>query len=617
MGKKKTSGNLLKSIVSMSRLFKIRERIYLTLYDSKAPVLSFFKYSSILVSLVALGSITIYYGFPKDLATIEYSSIIINVSLFFYGIKYLVKWFYNYNMLEYLKSNWTQGLILLVFMVYISVTAISDRSVFEMLTLHLNSEHIATYSLILIQIYFLVVVFLEVASSSAKIANLNLNPAMLLLLSFLILISVGTGLLMLPELTNGGISFLDALFTSTSASCVTGLIVVDTATAFTYKGQIVIMLLIQLGGINIISFATFFVTFSRKAGGLKYQSLLKDFLSAEKLSDSRLILRQIVLFSFLFELLGTLLIYFSWGEQTMFADTAHKIFYSAFHSVSAFNNAGFSLFTNNLFESGIRQLYGLQLIIIFLVFFGGLGFITIQDVFSFDKLKLKRNPWRKLQVNTKVTLLFSISLVVVGSVLFYYLEKGNTLKEQHGAGLIITSLFQSVTTRTAGFNTVDIGALAMPVMILFMFLMFIGASSGSTGGGIKVTTFAIIIKSAIATIRGQKNVEFFKRNISFKVVNRAYSITLFSFTVIFVSVFLLAITEHDKSFMQLIFEEFSAFGTVGLSTGITASLSPAGKIIILISMFIGRIGTLTLALAISKKVISSKYKYADAAMMVG
>jgi len=601
----------------MSRLFKIRERIYLTIYDSKAKVLLIFKYAGILVSLVALGSITLYYGFVKNLTSVELSSIIINVSLIFYSIKFLVKWFYDFRPLEYLKNNWLEGLVLLVFMIYILITALSDASVFELLTLHLNSEHIATYSLIVIQIYFLFVVFLEVAASSTKIASLNLNPAMLLVLSFLILISTGTGLLMLPELTYNGISFLDALFTATSASCVTGLIVVDTATAFTFKGQIVIMLLIQLGGINIISFATFFVTFSKRAGGLKYQSLLKDFLSAEKLSDSRQILREIVFFSLLFEIIGTVLIFLSWGDKHLFADTAQKIFYSVFHAVSAFNNAGFSLFTSNLFENGINQLYSLQLILIFLVFFGGLGFITIQDVFSFNKLRLKRNPWRKLQVNTKVTLLFTTSLVIAGTVLFYFLETNNTMKGQGGTAKIITSLFQSVTTRTAGFNTVDISALSIPVFILFIFMMFIGASSGSTGGGIKVTTFAIIIKSAIATIRGQVNVEFFKRNIPFKIVDRAYSIALFSITIIFLSTFLLAITEPGKDFMQLLFEEFSAFGTVGLSTGITSSLSAAGKVIILISMFIGRIGTLTLALAISKKVISTKYKYADASIMIG
>ncbi len=414
---------------------------------------------------------------------------------------------------------------------------------------------------------------------------------------------------------NHHFDFINSLFTATSASCVTGLIVVDTATFFTLKGKLIIMLLIQLGGINIISFATFFATFSKSSGSIKYQSMMKEFLSTDQLSDSKSVLRSIIEFSLLMEVVGTILIYFSWGD-VQFANWRSQLFTSVFHAISAFNNAGFSTFSNNLAQTGIRNLFGFQTIIIFLVFFGGFGFMAMQDAFSVKSIRQRmKTPWRRLNTGTKITLYMSLFLVTAGALVFYFLEK-DTMANEPWYHVVVTSIFQSVTTRTAGFNTVNIGKLATPVLIFFMFLMFVGAGPGSTAGGIKVTTFAVIIKSALATIKGKNNVVFFKRTIPFTIVNKAYYITLFSISMIFASTFLLSISEPDNSLLSLLFEEFSAFGTVGLSTGITASLSVAGKTIIIASMFVGRIGTLTLAMALSTRVISTKFRYAETSVMV-
>jgi len=243
--------------------------------------------------------------------------------------------------------------------------------------------------------------------------------------------------------------------------------------------------------------------------------------------------------------------------------------------------------------------------------------MAMQDAFSIKRIRERiKTPWRRLNTGTKITLYMSLALITAGALVFYFLERGSLAGESWYQA-VITSVFQSVTTRTAGFNTVNIGHLATPVLIFFIFLMFVGAGPGSTGGGIKVTTFAVIVKSAIATIKGEKTVVFFKRSLPFSTVDKAYSIALFSISMIFISTFFLSITEPGVSLLKLLFEEFSAFGTVGLSMGITSSLTAAGKAIIILSMFVGRIGTLTLAMALSTRVISSNYHYAETSVMVG
>jgi Trk-type K+ transport system membrane component len=295
-----------------------------------------------------------------------------------------------------------------------------------------------------------------------------------------------------------------------------------------------------------------------------------------------------------------------------------RAFNALFHSISAFNNAGFSLFTNGLYEDVIRNAYAFQIIIIVLIFFGGIGFMNITHFSQYVRERvIKKRHWVQMNVGSHLALITSLALIVSGTIVFLILEWDNVIYGYSWGEKVLFSIFQSVTCRTAGFNTVDFGLLKTPVLIFFMFLMYIGASPGSTGGGIKTTTFALIFKSAIATIRGESQVVYYKRTIPFTIIDKAYSIALFSVTVIFFSVFLLSITEPDKSFMSLLFEEVSAISTVGLSTGITPHLSIGGKIILTLSMFIGRIGTLTMAILLAKKVISTNFKFAEVGVMVG
>ncbi|MBM3437054.1 MAG: ATPase, partial [Bacteroidetes bacterium] len=318
------------------------------------------------------------------------------------------------------------------------------------------------------------------------------------------------------------------------------------------------------------------------------------------------------------EMTGIILIYFSWSPQIEFSSGFERFYYSVFHGISAFNNAGFSLFSNNLFEPGVAGSFNIHIIIMLLIIMGGLGFMTLEDLYQ--SIFIRRHFfrfWKSLTIGSKIVLRTSFLLIITGALLFLFTEWNYVLSDYGLYGKVIHSFFQSVTTRTAGFNTVDIAAVAQPVLIFFVFLMFIGASPGSTGGGIKTTTFSIIYKSALATIRGKKNVEAFKHTFSFSLIDKAYAIALFAIITIFLSTLILSYTEPHTPFLKLIFEEVSAFGTVGLSTGITPFLSDAGKLIITLSMFIGRIGPLTLAIFLSRRIISSKYKYPDVNIMVG
>ncbi|MFA5972663.1 MAG: potassium transporter TrkG [Lentimicrobiaceae bacterium] len=475
-----------------------------------------------------------------------------------------------------------------------------------------------TYYNLFVQFYFFLIIVVELGKAGRFIDYIHIGPSGLLALSFIFIIISGTGLLLLPEMTVSGIRPIDALFTSTSACCVTGLVVVDTATCFTLKGKSIIMLLIQVGGLNIISFATLFATFYRNSTGVRMQSLIKDMVSTDKLSNTRLLLRKIFLYSIYIEISGALLLFITWPNELIFKGIGEKIYFSVFHAVSAFNNAGFGLFTDNLYEITVRHAYNLQLVISALIFLGGIGFIVLEDMFGLRNIRERRKfKWKRLQAHSRIALYTSVILIVSGAVIFYLVEYNNSFTGYGIYGSIVSSIFQSVTCRTAGFNTFDFTHLGQPVLIFIMFLMFVGASPGSTGGGIKTTTFSVIIRSAISTIKGRKNVEIVKHTISNATISKAYSIALFSISLIFISTFVLSITEADKNFLSLLFEEISAFGTVGLSTGITSSLSFAGKSIIILTMYIGRIGTLTLALAITKRIVYSKYRYSEINVLVG
>lgn len=604
----------------MMNLRSIRERINIILYDSKDQVTRILSWGTLVVSSLAMVLLVIYHGFNLDSEQKALILLLIRVSLAYYILKYIAGFVYHFHPLQYLRKSWFEGGILLLATVNFIGFAFFDYAFIQDFGARLGIESLDTFYILFLQSYFLLVMGIELGNLNGLELKLDVSPPTLLLLSFLLLISLGTLLLSLPEMSATGLplNFMDALFTSISASCVTGLVVVDTAMAFSAKGQFVLLFLMQLGGLNIISFATFIVMFSRRGVGIKQQSMLQENLSAESFLKGNGLLKQIFIFSFGIELIGAVILYFLWSPDLHFQSNGERLFFSAFHSVSAFNNAGFSLFSEGLYAAYVRDAFVLHICIALLIFFGGLGFPAMREMFDAGELRERANkPWKSYSLNTKIALYASVILILLGAGGFWVLEGAGVLADMNAGERIVASFFQSITTRTAGFNTVDIGSLGQSTWILMMFLMFIGASSGSTGGGIKTSTFTLIFASAWATIRGKKNVEMMKHSIGSDLLNKAFTIFLFSATFIFIAIFALSITDGHIPLTELAFEEISAFSTVGLSTGITAELSDAGRWILMLSMFIGRVGTLTLAFSLSKPKDQSNYDYPKASLLVG
>jgi len=444
-----------------------------------------------------------------------------------------------------------------------------------------------------------------------------LNPAQLFVISFLGIIFIGGLLLMLPNATYNGISPVDAFFTSTSAVCVTGLIVVDTATYFTESGQLIIMFLIQAGGLGILTFASYFSYFFKGGASYENQLALSDMTSSKKLGDVFSTLKYIILITFSIELLAGILIYTSLDE-TLFDSQYDQFFFSVFHAVSAFCNAGFSTLSNSVYEEGFRFNYYLQLVIVFTFIIGGLGFPIVANLLEYIKYRALKflnfskdriyRPW-VLNLNSRITLITTFSLTIVAFVLFYFLEYGNTLSEHSEFGKIVTAFFGAATPRTAGFNSVDTAALSFPTLMLVFLLMWIGASPASTGGGIKTSTFAVATLNILSLAKGKSKIEVFRREIADISVRRAFAIISLSLIVIGFGIMFISIFDKEKSLMSIAFECFSAYSTVGLSLGITGDLSNISKVVIMVVMFVGRVSMLSIIIAVFKKVRQKNYRY--------
>ncbi|GCC51664.1 ATPase [Chryseotalea sanaruensis] len=445
-----------------------------------------------------------------------------------------------------------------------------------------------------------------------------LNPAQLFVISFLAIILVGTFLLMLPNATHHKLSFIDAFFTSTSAVCVTGLIVVDTGTYFTEFGQIIIMTLIQVGGLGILTFASYFSYFFKGGATYENQLVLSDMTSSKKLGEVFSTLKYIILITISIEFISGLLIYSSLDAEN-FQSEYDKIFFSVFHAISAFCNAGFSTLSNNLYDNGFKYNYFLQLTIILTFVLGGLGFPIVSNIINYLKYRLEKllsfgrnkvgyKPW-VLNLNSRITLITTLSITAIAFFAFFALEYNNTLTEHKGFGKVVTALFGATTPRTAGFNTIDTASILFPTTMMIFLLMWIGASPSSTGGGIKTSTFAIATLNIFSLAKGKTRIEVFRREIADISVRRSFAIISLSLIVIGSGIMLISIFDTDKSLMDIGFECFSAYSTVGLSLGITADLSNASKLIIIFIMFVGRVSMLSIIVAIFKKVQHKNYRY--------
>ncbi len=406
-------------------------------------------------------------------------------------------------------------------------------------------------------------------------------------LGFAIVILVGTFLLLLP-VSSDHTDFLDALFTATSATCVTGLVVYDTATHWTLFGQIVILLLIQIGGLGFITIGVFLATYLKKKISLRQRGLIEESVNSLKLAGGVKLVKHIIRGTFLFEGIGAIILSLVFIEDF---GLLKGIYLGIFHAISAFCNAGFDIL-------GIIEPYGsltpyasniiVNITIMALIIIGGLGFIVWQDIYE------KGFKFKKYLLQTKIVLIMTIILIVVGAVLF---ECQNSLSSLSQEEMILASFFQSVTCRTAGFNTVDVSHLKPSTSLLMMFLMFVGGSPGSTAGGIKTTTFAVLTIFVYATMTNKSEANAFNRRFDSKTIKKACSVFLINF------IFAIALFDMQPQLpmQDVFFEIFSALGTVGISTGITRQLTMLSKIVIVLLMYCGRVGSLTLALSLSRK----------------
>ncbi|WP_185869098.1 TrkH family potassium uptake protein [Blattabacterium cuenoti] len=448
------------------------------------------------------------------------------------------------------------------------------------------------------------------------------NPAFIFIISFVSLSFLGSFLLMFPASTVKKISFIDALFTSTSAVCVTGLSVLDTAKDFTYLGKVIILILVELGGLGILTITSFFSYFFKDGFSFKEAIFVSNFLNTKTTSNVLTLAVKVVMFTITIELIGTLLIYCSIKDQNTI-ETDSPLFFSIFHSISAFCNSGFSTLSKGLYSHSVRFNYFLQIIVAFLLILGGIGFNILFNFFTYIWLTIKKyfykifkdeylhHPAHIVTLNTKIVVTTTVFLLFFGTV-FYYISEYHSSLSEHSSfyGKWIASFFSSATSRTAGFHVVNMNNLAPITIFLTIFLMWIGASPASTGGGIKTSTFALALMNIISLSRGKNRLEIERKEIPSESIRLSFSIIMLSLIVIYISILIIIFLDPKKDILSISFEVFSAFSTVGLSLGITSSLSNGSKLILICLMLLGRIGIFNVMVGLFKKnKISSHYYY--------
>lgn len=445
----------------------------------------------------------------------------------------------------------------------------------------------------------------------AGITTLRLNPSQTLMFGFMAVIFVGALLLRLPLAMEPGksITFLEALFTATSAVCVTGLVVVDTATTYSTFGEIVIISLIQIGGLGIMVFSVIVALLIGKKIGLKERLLVQNSLNQFKLSGIVQLVRLIILTTFVIELAGAIFLAFAFEDSVGWG----KAFYfGVFHSISSFNNAGFDLIGNYASLTGYTANIPLNFIVMILIILGGIGFTV-----NLEMLRIK--SIRRWSLNTKVVLTATILLNILAATFFYAIEHDNpkTLAPMPIEQQITASLFAAVSPRTAGYNTLNYTDMNHDSVMMTILLMFVGGASGSTAGGIKITTFFLLLLVVWSFLKQSNELTIYKRRIAPELIIKALSLAMISIIFVLFSIFILKSLEPQIPLLHIVFEAVSAFGTVGLTCGITPSLDDPSRVILMLLMFIGRVGPLTLAFALVRNTGKSKIRYPEEKILIG
>ncbi|BBA51954.1 TrkH family potassium uptake protein [uncultured Fusobacterium sp.] len=438
----------------------------------------------------------------------------------------------------------------------------------------------------------------------------KLSPSRKLILGFLFAILLGTFILMMPFSLREGekLNFLSSLFTIVSAVCVTGLTVVDVSKVFSPAGDLVIIFFIQLGGLGVMTFSSILFLAMGKRMTFYERELLKEERNADSSGEISSFIKKLLLTVFVIESIGAIILTWEFAKEM---PINKAVFYGIFHSISAFCNAGFALFSNNLEAYKANPI--INLTIGYLITLGGIGFAVITSV-----IMVIRRGIDRFNLTSKVAIIISVILTFGGMILFFILEYSNpaTLGDLNFIQKILASYFQSVTLRTAGFNTIPLGELRNSTIFMCCILMFIGASPGSTGGGIKTTTFGVILFYVIGIVKKKENVEIFNRRLDWEIMNRALAILVLALTYVSAVIMLMLIAESFSP-EEIVFEVISAFGTVGLTLGITPDLTTFSKLLLIFTMFVGRLGPMTFALAIGETKKKALSKYPKENILVG
>lgn len=571
-----------------------------------------------IISFSALGLLIYEYGFVRNSETF-YSLQILNYSfLIFFILNNSVQL-----LLKVTKFNWFQFLSLLTPLLTLFLitynSVINDYNIIN---------EIDDYQFLFI-LSLIFIIFPEIDAFIRYLYKKHLSPMIILTSSFLFLIFIGTMLLLLPNSSTSDISFIDALFTSTSAVTVTGLSVFDIGTKFTFLGQLIILILIQFGGLGMLTFTSFFAFFFKGANSYQENLYMQDFFSTEKISGLLNFAFKIVIFTFLIEIIGAILIYY-FLPSNFYNHNEQEIFFSIFHSISAFCNAGFSTISDGLYNETIRFNYNILNTIAILFIIGGLGYNVMFQLFKYIKVKIKSVHLKYISksanykitigvvgLNTRIVFYSTILLLLIGTSAFFIFEYNNSLVEHTSFyGKISTAFFAGSTPRTAGYNSVNYSQLLDVTIMFTIFLMWIGASPASTGGGIKTTTFAVLILNIYSTIKGKNRVEIGTKEINNESKNRAFSVVTISLLILGLSTTLVASFEPQMSFNAIVFETFSAYSTVGLSLGVTNQFSEPSKLVLIIIMTIGRIGAFNILVGFFKSSYNLKYKYTEELIMI-
>ena len=434
---------------------------------------------------------------------------------------------------------------------------------------------------------------------------------------FLALIAMGTLLLMMPLATASGNwnNFMVALFTATSAVCVTGLAVVDTGSDFSFWGQLTILFLIQIGGLGYMMTTTFLILLLGRKFDLRQKFAIKESFDRPFLQGSANLVRSIVATTLLFEITGIFLLLNTFSAQFGWSK---GLWYSIFHSISAWNNAGFSLFSDSLVS--YRSSWTVNLVISALVIFGGIGYQVIIEMYLWLVNALQRKQERFcFSLNFKVVTSTTIFLIIIGTIAFFLTELNNpaTLQDFSFTDKLLAAWFQSMTTRTAGFNSIDLGKMTTAGLFITMGFMFIGASPSGTGGGIKTTTFRILFNCTKSALQGKNEVVLYQREVPSTLILKAVAVVFGTAASVILITILISVFDHQFDFIQILFETISAFATVGLSTGITSSFSTASKLVLVFAMYIGRVSILMLIAAIIGDARPSSLHYPEENLLVG